>query len=392
MDCVICSKFLGVAIMNEVIENETFQDRAFERESFGRLWKYFFSAATAIGSVIFLLGLFVGLGFATILILILAIAVGVMGFNVMSAKSRAVAKREVAIWGGLCKIVSWNPTEGVLFLKNKMNDGFDDNPDDGGGVRAIFPIFGEELVCRVPLEVQTLNFEDNEVLTKEFLPLKIKGTIYWTIHSLPKFYKSVSKEVHTIDNRGHHNKIKTYENEQMNTADTWLRSMAEEKTRSVVSGIGTGLLMADRLAQDIPSLIPINKKLPSTEIESSDGYRSATESLAVALTDAVGADVSDYGITVKRIALQEVNLPPEIYAAAVEASQSSYGLLKARAEAIAKQMSLRAETDVLGADVVGMREIAANIPALAFQDILGPTFAKLAATLGKTAQSKALQI
>ena len=81
--------------MNEVIENETFQDRAFERESFGRLWKYFFSAAAAIGSVIFLLGLFVGLGFATILILILAIAVGVMGFNVMSAKSRAVAKREV---------------------------------------------------------------------------------------------------------------------------------------------------------------------------------------------------------------------------------------------------------------------------------------------------------
>lgn len=248
----------------------------------------------------------------------------------------------------------------------------------------MIPLLGEELACRVPLEIQTLNFQDDEVLTKEFLPLKVKGTIYWKINDLNSFYINVSKEVHTIDNRGHHS-VKSYKNDQMNTADTWLRSMAEEKTRAVIGRMGTGLLMADRLSADVPDIMPQSGLNQVNRAESSDDYRTATDGLAVALANSVGDGVSQYGISVERIALQEVNLPPQIYAAAVEACQASYGPIKARAEALAKQMSLRAETEILGADVVGLREIAENIPAVAFQDILGPTFVKLAASLGKSA-------
>jgi hypothetical protein len=75
-----------------------------------------------------------------------------------------------------------------------------------------------------------------------------------------------------------------------------------------------------------------------------------------------------------RVALQEVKLPPDIYRAAVDACQSSYLPLKARAEAIAKRMELQAEADVIGAEALGMKEIAGNVPALAFQEFLAPIF------------------
>ena len=54
------------------------------------------------------------------------------------------------------------PTEGVLILKNKNIDFVDDNPDDGGGIRIIYPLLGEEVALRIPLEIQTLPFADSE--------------------------------------------------------------------------------------------------------------------------------------------------------------------------------------------------------------------------------------
>jgi regulator of protease activity HflC (stomatin/prohibitin superfamily) len=349
------------------------------------VWKVLGGFVASLGVIFLIIGAFVGFGFTVFLLFILLVVGAVCAFNVFSAKADAIKKGSADALGGLCRIYSWDPTEGVLFLKNKVMDFVDDDPTDGGGIRPIFPLLGQELACKVPLEIQTLNFQDNEVLTKEFLPLSIKGTIYWNIVDLNVFYISVSKEVHAVDSSGQHVKVSHYKSQQMNTAYLWLQAMAEEKTRAVVSNIGTGLLIADRLVSEVPDILPKDSALYVNKTEASTDYRSATEGLAAALTHSVSDAVSKYGIRVERIALQEVNLPPAIYAAAVEACKSSYGPIKARAEAIAKKMSLQAEVDVLGADVVGLRQIAENVPALAFQDVLGATFTKLAASMGNKA-------
>ena len=354
-------------------------------DGFETLWKLVGGIFAAFAVIALFLGMLVGAGFTFVLLLAVAIGAAIVVFNLFSAKAQAIAHGQADAIAGFCKIISWNPAEGVLFLKNKNIAFVDDDPTDGGGLKAIFPISGDELACRVPLEIQTLNFEDDEVLTKEFLPLKIKGTIYWKISKLTDFYLSVNKNdirVGSVDQGGH---VTAGVGSQMNTAKSWLKAMAEEKTRSVVSNIGTGLLIADRLSADIPDMLP-KQIFPSNRTESSDDYRTATDGLAAALTHSVGSAVQSYGIGVERIALQEVNLPPQIYAAAVEASRASYEPIKARAEALAKQMSLQAEVSVLGAEVVGLREISANIPAMAFQDVLGPTFARLAASLASGAQ------
>ena len=120
-----------------------------------------------------------------------------------------IAKRHVLSDGkefdllfGLAKLVSWDPTEGVLFLKNKTVGFVDDSLEDGGGIRLLYPILGEEIACRVPLEIQTLSVQDDQVLTREYLPLQVNGTIKWRIVDLRRFYLLMSREIHVAGDRG----------------------------------------------------------------------------------------------------------------------------------------------------------------------------------------------
>lgn len=294
--------------------------------------------------------------------------------EILMAKGRVLQGQDVQVWKGFAKLVSWNPTEGVVFLKNKHIDLVDDNPNDGGGIRVVYPFFGEELVLRVPLEIQTLSFRDNEVLTKEYMPLTIQGTIYWKVTNLNRFYLSISKELHSADDEGRHGVERASRRPQLEVAEQWLRAMAEEKTRTIVSRIGTGLLISDQLASELPQALPGTEFVGIAGPESSQGYRTATDGLAAAIKSEFGQGIQEYGLEIHRVALQEVKLPAEIYAAAVDACKSAYLPLKAKAEALEQKMKLQAVSDVIGKDAAGLKEIAGNIPALAFQEFLAPLF------------------
>jgi len=132
-----------------------------------------------------LLALIAGFVIATpIGILLFLVASGVVCYwlvQLVFAKARVLHEREVPLWKGQAKLVAWNPNEGVVFLKNKQIDFVDDNPHDGGGIRVVYPLLGEELVLRVPLEIRALPFEDTGVLTKEYMRLTVKGTMYWKV-------------------------------------------------------------------------------------------------------------------------------------------------------------------------------------------------------------------
>ena len=194
---------------------------------------------------------------------------------------------------------------------------------------------------------------------------------------LSKFYLLISKEVHIASDTGRHEIEGSSARPKFEVAEYWLRSMAEEKTRAVVSQFGTGLLIADRLEADLPAVFRSQTEhlFGGTAANPAAGAdRSATEGLANAIKSEFAVRVNEYGLEIHRVALQEVKLPPEIYTAAVEACRSAYLPIKAKAEAIERQLKLQAEVDVIGKDATGLKEIAKNIPALAFQEFLSPLF------------------
>src|ERR1700744_3410384 len=94
-----------------------------------------------------LIGIILSGAFAVLLVIAATGYAAFQAFRLLSARGRALKSKDVVIWNGFARIVSWNPNEGVLFLKNKQIDFLDDNPNDGGGIRIIFPILGEEIVA-----------------------------------------------------------------------------------------------------------------------------------------------------------------------------------------------------------------------------------------------------
>ena len=329
-----------------------------------------------------------------------------------------IAKRHVLNDGkeydllfGLAKLVSWDPTEGVLFLKNKTVGFVDDSLEDGGGIRLLYPILGEEVAMRVPLEIQTLSVQDDQVMTREYLPLQVNGTIKWRIVDLREFYHSLSREIHVASDRGKPS-VKSYstnepEHSQMplfgasrqqmtslltsarklDAAAHWLRLVAEEQTRNIAAKLSTGLLVAEQIAADLPP--EMRASLPESAAfqfsgapTSTDDYIATSEGLGVAIKRALDARVSQFGIDIHEVSLQEVRLPQHIHEAAVEACKASYIPMVAGKKALGRKIELQAEADVLGADTVGAREVVANAPAYSLADFVGNFLSKNRSMLG----------
>lgn len=320
--------------------------------------------------------------------------------KVIVAKRRALKFGRADTWFGFLQVAAWNPNEGVLFLRNKEVDFVDSNPNDGGGIRMVFPFLGEEEACRVPLEVQTSEFSDQDVLTREYVPLKITGTVYWRIRDVARFYLLVSREIHKVDNRGGHRiyplaaenrergPLRTGSALQLDAAVEWLRLIAEEQTRSVVAHVRTGLLAADAVAAALPpglreQLTPAAGEEGASagagtaaSPSSSKSYRSAAEGLGEAIREAMASRVPEFGIQIDRVSLQEARLPEEILAKAAEACTTAYLPLMAQRQAAAdtmdyaaqaekRRMQLAAEAEVLGQDALSKREVLGSIQPFA---------------------------
>jgi len=139
-------------------------------------------------------------------VLALFLVVILCWLHVFLAKSRAFHKgiEDTPLFGGLVRMILWNPTQGVLLLKNKQVVFVDSNINDGGGVKYIIPALGQEVGLRVPLTVQTTEIVNEKVYTRDSVPLDMKLTVWWKIRDLQQFYLYVGREVHRVNDEGNH--------------------------------------------------------------------------------------------------------------------------------------------------------------------------------------------
>jgi regulator of protease activity HflC (stomatin/prohibitin superfamily) len=356
------------------------------------IWALVFVASVAMLAVSPVLGLL-----AMAVLLLVTVLLVAHSIILLTAKSRVLRKGEQPLLFGLLNLVAWNPTQGIVVLRNKVVHYVDESLHDGGGIKLIYPMFGEEVALRVPLEPQSLLFEDQDVLTREYLPITVRGTVKWRIVSLEHFYLLVSSDLHkTSDRAAFHAELKQAQQSaaahheiesrrKLGLAVEWLRWTAEEQTRAVVSRLSTGLLVADQVAEDLPP--DLRQKVQVTSPESIHAsaavgnYRSGTDSLASHIFDALTERVGQYGIEIHEVTLQNVRLPAEIHQKCVEACMSAYTPLIAGHEAAARQKLLQADANVIGSDNLAAREVVGSAPAYALADFLGQYLAKNRALL-----------
>ncbi len=134
--------------------------------------------------------------------------------------------------------------------------------------------------------------------------------------------------------------------------------------------------MAADLPPDLRQKVRVNVPDNSSFSPADRGYRSGTDTLASRIYDTLRERVSQYGIEVLEVTLQNVRLPAEIHQQCVEACKSAYIPLIAQNEAAAKQQHLQAEADVLGVENLAARETVGAAPAYAISDFLAQYIAK----------------
>jgi regulator of protease activity HflC (stomatin/prohibitin superfamily) len=266
-------------------------------------------------------------------------------------------------------------------LKNKAVHFHDDNLDDGGGIRFLYPLLGEELALRVPLEVQTLQFADQNVLTREYFRLNIRGTMKWRIVDIRSFYLTVSRQLRkTTDDADEQEQAATQQflppgdqdpretrKQLLRSSIEWLRVIAEAETRDVISRISCGLLLAERVSTAIPELA--GSEEARREAANGDArtlapapiggfeFSNATEGLGAQIHRSISEKLQPYGIAVEDVALQEVGLPEQILEECINACRTAYLPLVNQRKATGDRAKLQAQVDLLGRDYVGTREV-----------------------------------
>ena len=357
----------------------------------GQLTLYLVGAWLVIGIVCGLLALF-SIYLAVAGLILSTASTAVVGHQIWSlirARQRVLVKKNVPLLWGFVRLIAWDPVEGVLILRNKSVEFCDDNLEDGrGGVRFLYSILGEELALRAPLEVQTLGFCDEKVLTREYLSVTVRGTMKWRIVDIRKFYLLVSRELRSTTN---HNDRETVSpstrpvitgdesaesaiRRLLRAAIGWMQVLVEEETRAVVSRARSGLLIADRLSQELFTQVyehPEAESHASTVAQGEMVQRGgAVDGLAAAILDTIARRLEAYGIAVEDVSLQEIKLPDEIMRECIEACRAYYMPTIAKRTASFTLEQLQAQADVIGREAVATREVVAAAPAFTLPDFL----------------------
>jgi len=288
---------------------------------------------------------------------------------------------------GLVRLVLWDPTEGVLVLRNKKVAFVDQEIRDGGGVAYLFPVLGDELVVRVPLTVQSVEFRDENVFTRDSIPLFVRVMMFWRVEDLAKFYLLVSQEVHIATDDPMHRDAQVDvrrplreapTKNQLRTAERWITTTAEEETRTYVSEISTSLLVTEHILAEVPAARELvqqgsisspggQDRERTRGLEESLGtYQTASNLLTERLRPRLNAKLGPSGLHIDRVGLQEVRLPPGIHEKAVDAAKAWYGLIEAQREGRGEASKLEALTRILGKEAVGLTEIYKHAEGMKF--------------------------
>lgn len=305
---------------------------------------------------------------------------GSSSFQLFLAKKRAIhAQGRVApLFFGLARLITWEQNEGLILLKDKQIQEVIYGPRDGGGIRIIYPVLGEELKAHLPLTLTLSHFHDDKVLTREAIQLKVRVALWWKVADLEKYYFVLSRGVHGLRDTGQHvgGFDETYRNDQSGakeTAEVWITTLTESCLRQLISETSAALIVSKRAVMSLPN--------------STGGATNAAtpDVIAHEVLKRLQPKVRDYGLEIDRIEAQEVQLPPHIQEAVDNVWIASTMPVKSEHEARALQIQLQHLAAVIGNDAVAVNEIMKNFRGASVYgsatDMLQTVFAKVAPSL-----------
>ncbi len=246
------------------------------------------------------------------IVLSLVIICGLCGrsaWELFIAKNRAIRIHgqggTVPLFFGLAQLITWEQNEGLILLKDKRIKELIYGPVDGGGIRIIYPVLGEELKEHLPLTLTLSHFHDKNIQTREAIQLTVKVAVWWKVLDMKKYYFDLSTGVHALRDTGQHvgGYERTFRGEQSGrkeTAEAWILALAESSLRQLVSQTSAALVVSKR------ALVP----LPSSPVGTTGAL--TPDVIAREIQDRLQPKARRFGLEIDHVEVQQVELPEHI--------------------------------------------------------------------------------
>ncbi|MBN2092792.1 hypothetical protein JW964_24440 [candidate division KSB1 bacterium] len=300
---------------------------------------------------------------STLIYVILTIFLFLLGVLICCfPKYRAIkeGKSEVSYFSGLMKLILWGPSEGIVILRNKKIRFI--SQKGNGGSKFIYPIWGDEVFERVPMSIQYLTWEDDNVLTRESIQVYMKVAVWWRISSIRAYVFEIGRLI----SEGEEHLLR----KPIECAETWLKSMTEGTLRRLVAQSSIGQIISSTPASYL-HVENGNGQNGTNEIDFHlihDRHRDLTiaENLGAKLQNDLNNKITAYGIQINRIEIQEIRFSPiiqdainEVWLAALKPAKSEY-----ETKAICNR--LKGAAEVLGVDAIAMERILKALRGMNF--------------------------
>jgi regulator of protease activity HflC (stomatin/prohibitin superfamily) len=296
--------------------------------------------------------------------------------SITVARTKAIRNRRksVDLFFGICRMVLWEQNEAILILQNKKikHALYGTDPRVGGGVILIWPIFGQELRVRVPLSLQLTEFKDENVMTRESMPVRIRVAFWWRLKDVVKYSYLIGEKVTARGELGR-TIAEDQDGDKPAAAERWIQTLVESSLRLLVSQARAASLISTTPISYLdagarPPALPRSTAVAAEVGDEGDFHRQ----MAAQLLNITRPKLESYGLEIERIEIQEVAFLRDIqdalnkvWVAMVRPAQSAY-------ETRAREIELQGAASVLGIEAVSLIEILKhNSPSL----IGGGTFA-----------------
>ncbi|GEM_PF-3122429 len=303
--------------------------------------------------------------FAVSLFLLLGVLIAILTYYWRKYRAIKEGKSEVTFCFGWIKLVLWRPNEGIVILRNKEVSFV--SQKGNGGARLIYPIWGDEVFERVPMSIQYLTWEDDNVLTRESIQVYMKVAVWWRISTIRSYVFEIGRLISEEDEH-----LLRKPNE---CAETWLKSMTEGTLRRLVAQSSIGQIISSTPASylhidhnghngnngHIGHSVHIhpdnsNEGYPQLVNDRSIAYTVA-ENLGEKLKSELNQKIFAYGIQINRTEIQEIRFSSQIQEAINQVWLAALKPAKSEFEATAMRNRLKAAADVLGVDAMAMERI-----------------------------------
>jgi regulator of protease activity HflC (stomatin/prohibitin superfamily) len=307
-----------------------------------------------------------------VVVILIALAATLSAAHFYLARFRAVrdGKRTVPLFGGFVKLVLWELNEGLVFMRNKVITSVINKSD--GGIKVIYPILGDELRARIPLTTRMVLWQDENILTRESIQVRIKLAIWWKVADLKKFVFEIDKTLRIANIQA--------ETGLLESAEIWLKTVGESELRTKVSQLSVAFLVSSKAS----SYLHIEQKHGGNGETASE--TSVSDVLTGELNDTITRKVQEYGVAIQQIEIQEISFAVEIQQAIDKVWKASLLPAQTEQEAKARQIELQAVANVLGKDAAAINEIMKNFQGSNFYSMpqfVDQMFSKMNTSDGK---------